>query len=196
MTKYTEFLQRVEKRKQIIIDAYNNINNYINEGEFFIAGGCFTKLDEEVNDFDVFFKDEKSFSKQLNYLEKINYSIKARETINSTSFLYNGRMYDLINKKFFKDPEEIINEFDFTCCQAVYDGQKFHFGEQYLKHNFRKQLAINKITYPVHTLKRVIKYNKQGYWICNGGIQHLVESLRKAEEIDIRSIELTSYPFD
>jgi hypothetical protein len=47
-------------------------------------------------------------------------------------------------------------------------------GEYALLDVMRKRIVINKITYPVSSLRRLIKYTHQGYYACNGCLQELL----------------------
>ena len=70
---------------------------------------------------------------------------------------------------------ELISFFDFTLCQLAYDGEMLYSGEFTLFDLMRKRIVINKITYPVASLRRLIKYTNQGFYACNGCLTQFLE---------------------
>lgn len=83
----------------------------------------------------------------------------------------------LIKKLFFKDAADLIDFFDFTICQFVTDGEDLLCGDFSLWDLARKRLVINKITYPVSSMRRLIKYTKQGFYACNGTMSTFLEKV-------------------
>jgi hypothetical protein len=63
---------------------------------------------------------------------------------------------------------ELLDSFDFTICQFAIDGDKVVFPPLALHDLNRKRLVINEVTYGLATMRRFIKYTKQGYFACGG----------------------------
>lgn len=73
----------------------------------------------------------------------------------------------LVKKHFFENAAQLIDFFDFTICQFATDGDQLLCGDYALWDLGRKRLVVHKITYPVSSMRRMIKYTKQGFYVCN-----------------------------
>jgi hypothetical protein len=73
-------------------------------------------------------------------------------------------------------PEEIINDFDFFACCAAFDGNFIYFPTQFVRDVKTKKLSINQITYPVATIKRMVKYAAKGYNINGACFQFMTQT--------------------
>jgi len=47
----------------------------------------------------------------------------------------------------------------------------------------RKRLAINRITYPVSTMRRMLKYSKQGFFACGGCMATILQETILSPEL-------------
>lgn len=162
-----------------------------------VAGGAVRKLIErkpQDSDFDFFFASEDQFK---DCLEWINRSAKikvisTREAENNVQlsiqipeceFPCKTYLIQLIKIDFYVDLAECLDSFDYTLCQAGYDGEKFLFGDLTLWDIGRKHLVVNKITYPVASLRRLLKYTSQGYYACGSCLEALLNSAAKQPEL-------------
>lgn len=134
-------------------------------------------------DYDIFFPDLNNYNKASGYFKE-----KGCETIwesdNGMKVKYKGKKYDLV-KKFFADPSETINAFDFTASMIAIDTERVYCGETTFIDLAKRQLMINKITYPASTLSRAFRYHKKGFSICLGEMKKIIESIQdmpKAEK--------------
>ena len=48
---------------------------------------------------------------------------------------------------------------------------------------------INKITYPLSTTSRMVRYLKKGFNICNGELYKIIASIQEEERAKINNIE-------
>ena len=85
--------------------------------------------------------------------------------------------YDLV-KKFFADPKTTIEAFDFTVSMFAVDNEKIYHGETTFIDLAKRQLMINKITYPASTLSRAFRYYKKGFTMCLGEMKKLFEAIQ------------------
>lgn len=149
-----------------------------------LAGGSLrrTLLQREPDsDLDYFFKDADQLSAFVADLEKRGFE-KVRETEHHVQ--YRGRIGDsglpvdiqCIRFAFYADAAAVIDSFDFTICQFAFDGENLTVGEYALWDLGRKRLAVHKITYPVSSMRRVLKYASQGFKACNGCLQTLLRA--------------------
>lgn len=92
----------------------------------------------------------------------------------------------LININYYNKVDDLLDSFDFTICQFAWDGKNLHCGEYSLWDLARKKLAVHKITYPVASVRRMIKYTKQDFYACSGCIKKILETVASnPESIDL-----------
>lgn len=127
-------------------------------------------------DYDIFFPSEEEYKKVSEYLKSKDAEVKW-ESDNGMKVRYNGKTYDLV-KKFFKDPQETIDAFDFTASMLAVDMEKVYFGETTFIDLAKRQLIINKITFPASSLSRAFRYYKKGFSMCRGEMKVLIESIQ------------------
>lgn len=171
------------------------------EGSF-LAGGALKNIlcHEKVRDYDVYFRDEKSFN---NALKKVQKHVKQ----GSAKFIYeNEKVYavkyenmpvvELIRYKF-GTPVEIVSDFDFTIAQAWFDkeNQEFGYNSDFFKHLHQKRLVLNsRLLLPINTWERVLKYTGYGYTLCSGGKIQLLQAIaRWFAENNLRDNDSSSY---
>lgn len=174
----------VNRYSQIILSELKeaNINCWLAGGALrdYFAG---VKID---TDYDIFFPNEEEYNKAVAHFKKNTVSDDGLctpilfikwESDNGMKISYKGKTYDLI-KKFFPDPQSTIDAFDFTVSMFAVDTQKVYFGETTFIDLAKRQLMINKITYPASTLSRAFRYYKKGYSMCLGEMKKLIEAIQ------------------
>lgn len=130
---------------------------------------------EPDSDFDFFFRDAAQLSEFGADLERRGF-YKVRESEHHIEYRGNiggaGMPRDIqcIRFAFYQNVEAVIDSFDFTICQFAFDGAKLTAGEFALWDLGRKRLAVHKLTYPVSSMRRMLKYARQGFRACNGAI--------------------------
>ena len=166
----------------------------------FAAGGAFTKWDKPINDIDLFFKSQGDFDAYDTFFKE-NLCPVIRETKNSRTFEYKGVKFDLVRSRFYSSLKEVIDSFDFvTCCAGIsFSGsfiEGFESHPNWHHSNHTKALEVQKIQFPVHSLRRALKYTAQGYYLCHGGMLQIIDAIRKEKEENISSRPITEYPVD
>jgi len=68
----------------------------------------------------------------------------------------------------------LIDSFDFTACQAAYDGVSVDIAKRMIKSVKLKRLYVNKITFPVASINRMFKYKQKGYHVSEKTIADMV----------------------
>lgn len=101
----------------------------------------------------------------------------AEDIIHSSTDTITEYDVQLIEKRFYSSVKDIIEFFDFTICQFVTDGKIVVCGDFSLWDLGRKRLVVNTITFPVSSMRRMIKYANQGYYICNGSMTEFLNSV-------------------
>src|SRR5678815_1954364 len=82
-----------------------------------------------------------------------------------------------ITMAYYANGEAVIDPFDFTITQFGYDGDDLVCGEFALWDLARQRLALHKVTHGVSTVRRLIKYARQGYTACGGAIATILEQV-------------------
>lgn len=144
-----------------------------------IAGGCLRDYFMAVKittDYDLFFPNEIEYEKTKTFFKTKDAEIKW-ESDNGMKVKYNKRTFDLV-KKYFDNPQSTIDAFDFTTSMIAVDNEKIYHGETTFIDLSKRQLMINKITYPASTMSRAFRYYKKGFSMCVGEMRKMVEAIQ------------------
>ena len=159
-----------------------------------LAGGAIRRLISGQNldsDFDFFFKSKEKFDEfyvgikgDKNLLikkeTKTDTNIKIElDILGEAGILYKNVIYQLINISYYENAEALINTFDYTLCQIATDGDSLYCGDLTLWDIAGKQIVVNKLTYPVPSMRRLLKYTAQGYYACNGALTKFLQEVIK-----------------
>jgi hypothetical protein len=128
-------------------------------------------------DYDMFFPNGMEYEKAKVYFNAKKAEIKW-ESENGMKVIYENKTIDLV-KKFFATPQDTIDAFDFTVSMFAIDFEKVYHGETSFIDLSKRQLMINKITYPASTLSRAFRYYKKGFVMCKGEMKKLIESIQQ-----------------
>ena len=152
-----------------------------------IAGGAVRRTlqgEKLDSDFDFFFRDEAqavAFEKALSEAG----AVKMAETDKATTWTFPAEMPEegvylpemrvqAIKFAYFATSEAVIDSFDFTLSQFAYDGDAVFVGPFSLWDVARKRIVIHKISYGVSSVRRLLKYTRQGYTVCSGALAELL----------------------
>jgi len=156
-----------------------------------LAGGALRRTllgMEPESDFDFFFANADQLTAFTTELEK-NGFVKAKETEHHLH--YKGQIggrgverdIQCIRFKFYDSAASVIESFDFTVCMFAYDGKTLTCGETALWDLGRKRLAVHKISYPVASVRRLLKYTKQDFRACKGCLATLLRQTASSDEL-------------
>lgn len=162
-----------------------------------LAGGAIRRLisgQKLDSDFDFFFKTQKDLNSfKLDLLGNENIRInQINESEHNTSYkieislmpsIYVKTTFQLISINYYNSLEDVLGSFDYTLCQFGIDKGKLICGDTSLWDLGRKRLAVNRITYPVASLRRLLKYTNQGYYACQGTLFALLNSVKEKPEM-------------
>jgi len=160
-----------------------------------LAGGALRDYFSGVRvntDYDLFFPSEGEYGKAEVYF-KAKDAKTIWESANGMKIEYNGKKFDLV-KKYFATPQETIEAFDFTVSMFAIDGDKVYYGETTFMDLAKRQLMINKITYPASTMSRAFRYYKKGFSMCQGEMKKMVEAIQDMPKVE--SVEQQSDEFE
>ena len=144
-----------------------------------IAGGALRDYFMGVKittDYDLFFPNNIEYEKAKTFFKVKEAAVKW-ESDNGMKVKYNGRIYDLV-KKYFENPQSTIDAFDFTVSMFAVDNDKMYFGETTFIDLAKRQLMINRITYPASTMSRAFRYYKKGFSMCQGEMKKIAEAIQ------------------
>jgi len=65
----------------------------------------------------------------------------------------------------------------------AFDGTTLTVGDFTLWDLGRKRLAVHRITFPVSSMRRVLKYTRQGFYACNGALNSLLRATADNPEL-------------
>ena len=82
-----------------------------------------------------------------------------------------------ITTKWYANITEVLDSFDFTLCQFGYDGTQLVCGDYSMWDLGRRRLVPHRISYGTASLRRLLKYTKQGFTICGGGLSEFLEKV-------------------
>ena len=137
-------------------------------GGVVLAGGALRALvdpSEEISDYDLFVLDQGIIPKLKSSLEHLEYTL-CFECPKGQLYTYKnleGTKVQIINKRAYKDCEDLIASFDITACCAAYDGNTFYTNDRFVFDNLNKTINLNKVEYPNATLRRIVKYSNKGF---------------------------------
>ena len=173
-----------------------------------VAGGFIRAYfaGEKPSDMDLYFRNQECFLFFIKELQNSGWK-EVANTDRAVTFLKDGKCVQAIRYRF-GNPDEVIGMFDFTICQAsmtVYNtasldpegidpengqGQGKIEGNLWLHENFFEHLAARVLVFnpkapmPLASLKRVIKYLKRGYSICDEGLIVLAEAINRTVDFE------------
>lgn len=166
-----------------------------------LAGGAIrrTIIKQPLDsDFDFFFTDVDAKNNFVKNAESKGF-VKTRETKHHTQL--EGIIPDsklpiiiqAINFQYYTSLDDVLDSFDYTVTQFGFDGENLVTTPYALWDLGRKRLAIHKITYPVATMRRMLKYGKQGFTACGGCMADLyrktLENPLALGELDIEYVD-------
>lgn len=165
-----------------------------------IAGGAIrrTLIGQSLDsDFDFFFRDETALEEWQAKLPD-TFSL-VRETQHHKHWRGVPEGFDraldvqAIKFAFYDSAEAVIDSFDYTITMFALNGTDLVTTPEALWDLGRKRLAIHKVTYPVATMRRMLKYTKQGFTACAGCMATLFRETAKSPEalaaIDVEYVD-------
>jgi len=169
-----QFDNAVARYRKIILDEMNEKGITC-----WIAGGAIRDyfMGKPIKtDHDLFFPNMDEFLKAREFFLSQGAEVKW-ESDNGMKVKFEGRIFDLV-KKFFPSPQATIDEFDFTVSMLAIDREKVYHGETTFIDLAKRQLIINKITWPASTMSRAFRYYKKGFSMCLGEMTKIVLSIQ------------------
>lgn len=135
-----------------------------------LAGGALrTIIDEkdEIADYDLFFKTAAALEACRAALAELGELVFECPEGRLFTYKVGEQKFQCIVNQYFADGAQVIAFFDFYACSAALD---FELGvitvlRPFVRDVSRKYLHISRVTYPVATFKRIMKYHDKGYFV-------------------------------
>lgn len=151
-----------------------------------LAGGLLRRALKKQpldSDVDLFFRSEEQLKGyQLALQAKNAVEIGNRDTVLTlrvplnTTETCKAIKVQLI-RLYQPDLASVLDQFDFTICQFGTDGRTLLVGTYTLWDTARGRLALHRLSFGVSTLRRMFKYQQQGFYACPGTCQELLERI-------------------
>ena len=138
-----------------------------------------------TTDYDMFFPNEDEYKKAREYFEAKDCEVKW-ESDKGCKIKYKEKTYDLV-KMFFTNPQTTIDTFDFTVSMLAVDNESIYCGETTFIDLAKRQLMINKITYPASSLSRAFRYYAKGFRMCQGEMKKLFDVIQNTPKEEKRT---------
>ncbi len=183
MTVKIQFINAVERYGKIILNEMKEANIIC-----WLAGGALRDYFIGVpvtTDYDMFFPNEAEYKKAREYFEAKDCEVKW-ESAKGCKVKYKEKTYDLV-KMFFTNPQATIDAFDFTASMLAVDNESIYYGETTFIDLAKRQLMINKITYPASSLSRAFRYYAKGFRMCNGEMKKLFDAIQSTPKEEKRT---------
>jgi len=150
-----------------------------------ICGGAVRRLAIDAaqeSDYDFFFANADQLAAFTSSMEELGAKRLYENDFNITwKVLATEALPELkvqaIRVAYFTTIEAVLDSFDYSLCQCGYDGESLYFGEFTLFDLANKRLIPGKISYGVSSLRRLLKYTRQGYRVCGGGLANMLEQI-------------------
>lgn len=130
-----------------------------------LAGGAVRRLIQKTEraDIDFFFRSPGQFT-EFRAMVAPFATEPPTETKNNTTFrLTDGRKVQAIRVRWYPSADAVIDSFDFTICQFLWDGREVFVGRDSASSLRDRDLVIHKITHPASSARRLHKYEAQGF---------------------------------
>ncbi len=150
-----------------------------------VAGGAPRRAitNKEESDFDFFFPSEDALAAFVSRLKESGFEVSSDGKMNTTLFGKIGeekqRSVKVQAIKIYAPTvEEVLSSFDFTICMFGDDGTgELVMHDMAIFDLLNKRLVVNRISYAASSVRRMLKYAKQGYTLCDGAITALLEAV-------------------
>ena len=182
---FQEFCERSDCKTDELFRVLNAVRQ-----DAWCAGGAIrrTLVKQALDsDFDFFFRSadhmatwEKGLPETLFLLRETAHHKHWRGAVPGSPKLID---IQAIKFRYYDSAEAVIDSFDYTITQFALDGPTLVTTHEALWDLGRKKLAIHKVTYPVATMRRMLKYASQGYTACSGCMATILRETAAAPEV-------------
>lgn len=167
--------------------------------DVWLAGGAIRsflkKHDGKISDYDLFFKNLDKVTETRAKLETAGarlifecpegklYTYKFDDTgyVDHDEYVA-GMKIQLITEREYPNLLSVILSFDIGACMGGFDGNNLIIASRMIKDVASNRISLNILTYPVATLKRIVKYARKGYKYGTIASEFVNELIKMARE--------------
>ena len=161
-------------------NRWDIISGYLGNGCVLAGGALRTSIkpNDTLSDYDLFFLSKDKLVETINRFKKDGWE-PAFICPNKELYTYKYKDYkvQLIAKLIYNSVEELLASFDFTICQAAFDGEFFYYDKRMIISLKTNTIELNQITYPVATISRLFKYKQKSYKVKATTIRDIVKQI-------------------
>lgn len=197
---FSEFCDRSNINCKELLKVYDFLNYFLGEGVgaggLCLAGGAVrdTLQGKEVqNDYDLFFSSKREEDFWTHYASQAR-GFKQGSTYRFAKTYFIPYMDQTLKVQSigldgYKSIQELLDSFDYTICQFAL---KIEQRGRYLLYTTpealwdlaKEKLAVHKISYPLASTNRLLKYRDKGFKPCQGTLSKLLLSTTLPENKD------------
>ena len=181
-----------------ILPSIVNIKDDFAKLGLMLSGGAITSLftDAAVNDLDFYIKDKENIPEAVAFFTKwfpeVPYVTENAYTFKRKSSRSRKMWTVQLITRFTGTPTEILDTFDFTVTQGLYDfaNEVFVFGDRFFQDNSKRKLVyLGKSHFPICAMYRTKKYQDKGYKLPGSTIMHIALSIVRLNIMNYRDLK-------
>lgn len=174
---FEEFCEMYGQDSGMVVKVWSTLGHH----DCWLGGGAIrrTLIGQPLDsDFDFFFMNADALESFKGRCDKAGL-VKVKETKHHIQFegkLEGSELLIVVQAIFFKYYDtrfDVLDSFDYTITQFLYAGDSMWTTPEALWDLGRKRLVIHKVSYPVATMRRMLKYTNQGFTACAGCMKTL-----------------------
>ena len=153
-----------------------------------LAGGAVRKsylnIDIGESDWDIWFNSPEQFALAEMKLKELGANqVYTSDNAISFKFQDNPHLHNIqiIRRRFFDNPEQIINGFDFTVCQLITDGNRVILGPNTVRDLKSRTLRLAQLEVPKYIIPRLVKYIVYGYQPCAQLLEQIENNINEID---------------
>lgn len=182
---FAEFCERSDLNTTELL----RVLGFVRNGAWCAGGAIRRTLIKQAldSDFDFFFRSgdhladwEKALPSTLSLVRETEHHKSWKGPVGDSAIPVE---IQAIRFRYYESAAEVIDSFDYTITQFALDGDNLITTPEALWDLGRKKLAIHKVTYPVATMRRMLKYSSQGFTVCGGCMATLLRETVSSPEI-------------
>lgn len=167
-------------------NKFNEILFKIGSLGLMLAGGSILSIvtKTKVNDLDFYIKNPNNINDAIVFFTS-NFQNEGEPHVTDNAITFKRRNGRRIYKaqlitRFTGNVADILNTFDFTVCQGIYDFAEnvFGFSDRFWTDLAKKRLVyVGSSQYPICALYRTKKYQDKGFYLPGSTVMHIALSI-------------------
>lgn len=161
----------------IFYDLFSMLNENIGKRsyKYWLCGGAITchLSGNDINDYDLYSNDPKQLIADLSKFCEIG----KRHPV-AQDLYFDGKRLQ-VTVITYRDPIEIIKEFDFSICRVAFDGNTLYCGDSFWEDLKNKTIILGNNPSPINAYARLLKYISRGFYPDNDTAVRIAKDISK-----------------